>query len=174
MELHGDAEPLQKPRCVGLCFPAIELCKLGLELARTHAVFLGELVLFVERVLFLHDIVQVLVAHDDGVQNGVRVILVLVLLQNGQARAGLEGNAAGGGFELSGEDFQERRLARAVRADDAVAVAGGELQVDLLKKNAAAELHGEVGNRNHIGTPCLRIVSVSLPQTGAKRKGKSS
>ena len=85
----------------------------------------------------------------------VRVILVLVLLQNGHARAGLEGNAAGGGLELAGEDFQERRLARAVRADDAVAVAGRELQVDLLKQNAAAELHGEVGNRDHIGFSLL-------------------
>ena len=153
MQLHGDAKTLQKARSVGLCLPAIELCKLGFQLAGAHAVVLGEVVLFIEGVLFLHNIVQVLVAHDDSIENRIGVVLVLVLLQNGKARAGLEKHLAGGRFQLAGENFQKRRLARAVRADDAVAVAGGKLQVDLLKKNAAAKLHGKIGNGNHAVSP---------------------
>ena len=153
VQLHGDAKTLQKARSVGLSLPAIELCKLGFQLAGLHAVFLGKIVLFIEGVFFLHDIVQVLVAHDDSIENRIGVILVLVLLENGQARAGLEKHLAGGRLQLAGENFQKRRLARAVGADDAVAVAGGKLQVDLLKKNTAAKLHGKIGNGNHAVSP---------------------
>ncbi len=40
--------------------------------------------------------------------------------------------------------FQKGRFARAVRADHAVAVAGRELQVDVLKQRLSAELQTEI------------------------------
>ena len=90
-----------------------------------------------------------LVAHDDSVENGIGVILVLVLLQNGHPRAGLDGYLAGRRLELAGQDLQKRRLARAVGADDTVAVARHELQIDLLEQHRPAKLHGKIGNRDH-------------------------
>jgi hypothetical protein len=44
--------------------------------------------LFVKRVLLLHHVVQVLVAHDDRVQHGVLVVLEVILLQNGHPLLG--------------------------------------------------------------------------------------
>ncbi len=39
-----------------------------------------------------------------------------------------------GGGELAAEHAHQRRLAGAVGADDAVAVAGGKLEIDILKE----------------------------------------
>jgi hypothetical protein len=46
---------------------------------------------------------------------------------------------AGGGLQIAGEDAQKRGFAGAVGADDAVAVAGSEFQVNMLKKRLARE-----------------------------------
>ena len=60
-----------------------------------------------------------LVAHDDGIENGVVIVGVLVLLQNGDPLVRVDGDAAGGGVQLSGEDPQEGGLAGTVGSDDA-------------------------------------------------------
>ena len=163
MQLDRDAEALQELGGVGFGLPAVQLGEFGLEFAGAEAVFLGEVLLFVEGVLLLHDIVEVLVAHDDGVEDGVFVVLELILLEDGHARAGLEEDIAGRRLQLAGEHFQKGGFAGAVRADDAIAVAGCELQVDLLEQDAAAELHAEVGNCDH-SLLLILIVPFSIAQ----------
>ena len=143
------AQALEQTACVGLCFPAAHFGKLCLQVGGTETVLVGEVGLFVDGVLFLHHVIQVLVAHDDGVENGVIVVGVLVLLQNGQTLALFNGDSAGGGIQLTGEDSQEGGLAGAVGTDDAVAVAGEELEVNVLEQPLTAELHAEVGYCNH-------------------------
>ena len=73
----------------------------------------------------------------------------VVLLQNGYPLVGVNGDGTVGGIQLAGENAQEGGLTRAVGADDAVAVAGQELQVHVLEQPLAAELHTEVGNSDH-------------------------
>ena len=141
MQLRADAQPLEQAGGVGLGFPAAKLGKFRFQVCRPEAVLVGEVRLFVDGVLFLHNVIQVLVAHDDGVQDGVFVVGVLVLLQNGDPLARLDGNAAGGGIQIPGENPQEGGFARSVGADDAVAVAGQELQVHMLEQPLATELH---------------------------------
>ena len=89
------------------------------------------------------------VAHDDRVHDGVIVIGVLVLLQNGDPLGGVDGDGAVGGVQLPRQDAQERGLARAVGADDAIAVAGEELQVNVLEQPLTAKLHTEIAYCNH-------------------------
>ncbi len=101
------------------------------------------------------------VSHDDGVQDGIFVVGVLVLLQNGDPLARVDGNGAGGGVQLSREDAQEGGLARAVGADDAIAVAGEELQVHMLEQPLTAELHTQIADCDH------RILLISTPHGGA-------
>ena len=123
--------------------------KFGFQVCSPQAVFVGEIGLFIDGVLFLHHIIQMLVAHDDGVQDGVFVVGVLVLLQNGDPLVGIDGDRAAGGIQLAGEDPQEGGLACAIGADDAVAVAGQELQVNMLEQPLAAKLHTEIADSNH-------------------------
>jgi len=54
-----------------------------------------------------------------------------------------EDDAAGGGRDLAGDEVEERRLARPVRADDAAALSWFEGQVDLLDRPEPAEGPGD-------------------------------
>ena len=141
VELCADAETLQQAGSVGLGFPAPQLRKLCLQVRGPEPIFVGEVRLFVNGILFLHHIVKMLVAHDDGIHNGEVIVGVLVLLQYGDPLGGVDLHRAGGGVQVPGEDPQEGGLARAIGTDDAVAVAGQELQIYMLKQPLAAELH---------------------------------
>ena len=138
---------------------AVHVGKFRLQLGGADAVLVGEVGLFIDGVLFLHHIVQVLVAHDDGVQNGVFVVGVLVLLQHGHPLVRVHGDGAAGGVQLPGENPQEGGFAGAVGADDAVAVAGEELEIHILEQPLAAKLHTEIGYCDHF---ILLIVSFSF------------
>ena len=88
-------------------------------------------------------------AHDDRAQDLVVIVGVVILLQDSEALARRDLDCAACRLNVACQQFEEGGLAGTVRADDAVAVAGGKLQVDLLKKNAASKLHGKIGNRDH-------------------------
>ena len=135
--------------CLGVGIPAVHLSKLGLELSGTVAVLLGEGVVGVDLVLFLHDLIQTRIALDDGVQNGEIVVREVVLLEHGHARTGFDGNIARRRVQLARQDFQEGGLACAVCADDAVAVALGEFDVDFFEQRFSAEVQADVGYGNH-------------------------
>ena len=87
----------------------------------------GHLGLLVDGVPFLQGLPEALVAHDHGVHDGVVVVGVLVLLQNGHPLGGVNGDGTLGGFQFPGEDPQERGLACTVGTDNTVAVAGQKL-----------------------------------------------
>ena len=136
------AETLKDAPRVGFGFPAAELGEFLLKLRRADAVLVGEVLFFVYRVLLLAAVVEPQVADDDRVEHGVVVEEALVLLEDGHAALRVEHDAAGGRLQLAGKYLDEGGFARAVRADDAVAVAGGELQIDARKQHRRAELHG--------------------------------
>ncbi len=69
----------------------------------------------------------------------------LVLAQLAQPLAAVERDVAGRRLEIAAEDFHERRLAAAVGADQAVAIAVAELDRDVLEQGLGAELHRDVG-----------------------------
>ena len=150
MQLCADAQTLQQTGSIGFCLPAPQFGKFRFQVGSPQAILVGEVGLFVDGILFLHHFVQMLVAHDDGVQDGVFVVGVLVLLQNGYPLVRVNGDAAGGGVQISGENPQEGGLAGTVGADDAVAVAGQELQIHMLEQPLTAKLHTEVANCNHV------------------------
>ena len=154
VQLCADAQTLQQTGSVRLGFPAPQFRKLRLQVRRPQAVLIGEVRLFVDGVLFLHDVVQVLVAHDDGVHDGVVIVGVLVLLQNGDPLGGVDLNGAGGRIQLPGEDAQEGGLARTVGADNAIAVAGQKLQIHMLEQPLPTELHTQIADCDHCLSPC--------------------
>ena len=99
------------------------------------------------------------VSHDDGVEDGIFIVGVLVLLQNGDPLGGVDGDGTGGGIQFPSQNPQEGGFARAVGADDAVAVAGQELQINVLEQPLAAELHTEVAYSNHFLLLIFNIIS---------------
>ena len=150
MELGAHAQALEDAAGVALGLPAAQLGVLLLQLAGADAVGLGHLLLGIEGLLLLADVVEALVAHDDGVHDVVGVVGVLILLEHRHAGLGQDGDLAGGGLQLAGEDFQEGGFTRAVGADDAVADALGELEIHVGKEGLAAVGQAQVGNCNHV------------------------
>ena len=75
----------------------------------------------------------------------------MVLLQNGHPLFLGDDDLAGGGLQIPGEDAEEGGLAGAVGADDAVAVAGNELQLHVLEQGLAAEVHAYIVDCDHVG-----------------------
>ena len=149
VQLRADAQALQQAGSIGFGFPAPQLRELRLQVRRPQAVLIGKVRLFIDGVLFLHDVVQVLVAHDDGVHDGVVIVGVLVLLQNGDPLGGVDLNGAGGRIQLPGEDAQEGGLARPVGADNAIAVAGQKLQIHMLEQPLPTKLHTQIADCDH-------------------------
>ena len=147
----GEAKALNEPGHVGFGLPAAHFGKFSLQLAGLHAVLVGEVLFFIEGVLLLHHIVKPLVAHHHRIQHGVGVILEVVLLQNGHPLFLGNNDLAGGGLQIPGEDAEEGGLAGAVGADDAVAVAGNELQLHVLEQGLAAEVHAYIVDCDHVG-----------------------
>ena len=146
-----EAQSLDEAAGVGLRLPAAHLGVLGLQLAGPDAVLVGEVGLFVEGVLLPLHFIEPGIAQDDGVQHRVGIVLEVVLLQDAHALVVRDDDLAGGGLQFPGEDAQEGGLARAVGPDDAVAVAGGELQVHVLEEGLAAEVEAQIVDNDHGG-----------------------
>ena len=152
--LRRDPQAGQQRRSVALRVPAVHLGKLAFQLRGLFPVRLAEVRLRVQRVLFLHDVVQPLVAHDDRIQNRIGVVHELVLLQGAHPLVRRDAHGAGRGLQFTAQDLQERGFAGAVRANDAIAVAGQELQVRAGKQLLSAE-----GQRNIAYCDHFRLIS---------------
>ena len=157
----GEAKALNEPGHVGFGLPAAHFGKFGLQLAGLHTVLVGEVLFFIEGILLLHHVIEALVAHHHRVQHGVGVILEMVLLQNGHPLFLGDDDLARGGLQIPGEDAEEGGLASAVGADDAVAVAGNELQLHVLEQGLATEVHAYIVDCDHVGILSSRSLRFS-------------
>ena len=101
--LLGESQTLDKLGSVRLCFPAVKLCEFRFQFGSAGAVLLGEILLGIERVLFLHDVVKTLVSENYGVLYGVVVKRIVILAQNGHTQLRRLGNTALCRLEVSAE-----------------------------------------------------------------------
>ena len=85
----------------------------------------------------------------DRLAHAVSVIRVLVLHQNTHALVFVDGHVALVGFELAAQNTQKGGFARAVGADDAVAIPLGEFHIHVFEQHAAAELQCYVVYADH-------------------------
>ncbi|MNE08901.1 hypothetical protein D3C80_1015630 [compost metagenome] len=123
---------------------AVHFSEFCFQLGHGHAVFFGHFWQRIDTVALSLDPPQFLVAHDHGVDHGKFFVGELVLAQFTQTHVRLEHDLACGRLQVAAEDFHEGRLAAAVGADQAVAVAVVELDRDVLEQGLGAELHGDV------------------------------
>ena len=89
-------------------------------------------------------------AAHDHVEHALVLVAELVLIQLAEPHARLQHDVAGARLEIAAQHLHERGFARAVRADQAIAVAVGEFDRDLLEERLGAELNGDVGSGEHI------------------------
>jgi len=85
----------------------------------------------------------------DHVDHALVLVAELVLVQLAHPQAGLEHHVTRALLEVAAEDLDQRRLAAAVRADQPIAVAVGELDRDALEERLGTKLYGDVRGREH-------------------------
>ena len=136
----ADAQAVQQLGRIGLGIPAVQLRKLRLQLTGTDAVLIAEIRLGIDGILLVHNVHQVLVAHDDSAQHLILVIGIMVLLQYGHALTRGNVDGALGWLNIATQELQEGGLAGTVGTDNAIAVARRELDGYVLKEDALAKL----------------------------------
>ena len=89
-------------------------------------------------------------SHDNRAQHLDLVIGVVILLQDSETLARRDIYDAACRFDIPREQLEKSRLPRAVCTDDAVAISGRKLQIDVFVKDAFAELQTEIVDGNHL------------------------
>jgi len=162
----ADAQTVQQRFGIRLSFPAVHLCEFRFQLRSPDAVRIRKIFLCINRVLFLHDLIEALAAHDDRVEDVIRIILEMILFQEGDPVSGRHGNISGSRIQLSVKDFEEGRFAGSVRSDEPVAVSLRELDVDVFEKSFLSDAVGYIVCCDHFPSPALlffRLTSSIVP-----------
>ena len=141
-----EAEIGQKLSRVRLRAPTVHVRELALKLGHPHAVRVGKIRLRVDSVLFRHDVKKHFVPHDDGREDRELVKGELVLLKDRNAFAWRHHDIDGRGVDLARQDLKERGLARPIRADQSVTIAGGENDINVGEKFALSVLQRHAVN----------------------------
>ena len=149
VKLGLDAQTVEQGLRVGFRFPAVHFGKFRLQLAGPDAVLIGKILFGVEGVLFLHDLIQTAVALDDRIQYDLTVVFIVVLLQERQPLSGGHGHSTVGGIQLAGQDLEEGGFARAVGADNTVAVAFRKFNGNVFKKRLLTQSQCNAVCLNH-------------------------
>jgi hypothetical protein len=147
--LLGDAEAEEQLRRSRFGGVAAVLRVLRLQLRRFYVVVLRRALVRVDRVALLHRAPHLRVAHQHHVEDALGFIGELVLAEPAEALVRVDRDRARARLELAGEDLHERGFPAAVRADQAVAVAAAELDVDVGKEGLGPVLHGDAGGDDH-------------------------
>ena len=141
-----DSQPLEELGGVTFRVPASQLGKLGLQLACPDAVLIGKIRLCVKGVLFLCNFVDAGVTQNHRFQHLLIVVLELILPQDRHPKVLRDSHLPGGGLQLPGKNLQKGGFPRPVGADDAVAVAGGELEGGPCEELLPSKGQADVGN----------------------------
>src|ERR1017187_10355102 len=170
MDFFENIEAVEQDSGVGFGSVSVFVADDAFEFAKTHAVGIRELRLFVNAVALFKGGPERLVAHNDGINDTIGVEGELVLAENAEF-AGAD-DVAFLGVELAGEDLHEGGLAGAVGAREAVATAGDEADAYIFKEDFGAVAHGDVADTKH---DCwfLNLIPVAVhgPQVGGGRSG---
>ena len=143
-DLFRDAETGEQDCRLGLDVVAVQFGKLGLQFAASDAVRLGELRLGIDRVPLPHHLIETLMTDQHGVGGGFLFKGELVLAEHCNTLAGADKNIPFVRVEPAGQDLQESGLPGTVGADNAIAVAGGEFNIDVFEDNPLAIGKGDV------------------------------
>ncbi|RMU70218.1 hypothetical protein ALP23_05335, partial [Pseudomonas syringae pv. apii] len=141
-----DADTQAQQQFTGAGFGGITVHfrKLGFQLGNGHAVVFTHFRQRIDAVALGLDLPQLFVTHDHGVEHGELFIGELILAQLTQTHVRLQHHLPTRRLEVATEDFHERGLAAAVRANQAVTVTGAKLDRDILEQGFGAELHRDV------------------------------
>ena len=146
----GDADAEQQLAGARFRRVAVLLGERRFELGGPDVVVLGRVGVRVDGVLVLAHLPHFAMAHQHHVEHAHVLVGELILLELAQPLVRVERDVAARRLEVAAEDLHQRRLAAAVRADQAVTIPVAELDADVLEQGLRPELHGDVGGGQHL------------------------
>ena len=149
MEICFDPKTIQQLSSIGFCFPTVHFCKFSFQFTGTNTVFISEIWFCIDSFLFLHDIIQSLIPHNNGIQYRISVIFEMVLLKERKTLAGSNGDISVGCFKLSGKNFKESRFSGTVGTDQAITVPFCEFNIYIFKQRFFADSQSNIICCNH-------------------------
>ena len=119
------------------------------------------------------DLMQQGISHDHDIQDPIRLVLEMVLFEHRHAGLGRKGYLPRILLYLPGKELEEGGFSGAVRAYDAVAISGGEFEIDVLEKHAFAEGKAKIADRDQWGSFFAgRVRAVVCADILAKKREK--
>ena len=94
MQILLDTETAQEGCRLALSVPPIEVGKLLLQLSYLDTIFVGKVFLSVDSVLLLHDLPELVMPHQDGVDDGILIESEVVLAEHRESLIGSKGDGA--------------------------------------------------------------------------------
>ena len=94
MQILLDAETAQEGCRLALSVPPVEVGKLLLQLSRLDTIFVRKVFLSVDSVLLLHDLPELVMPHQDGIDDRVLIEGEVILTQHRESLIGSEGDGA--------------------------------------------------------------------------------
>ena len=144
-----NAETIQQAFRFRLRIPAIHIGKLCFQLRSTHPIGIRKIFFLIKRVLLVHDRDETFMPEHDRTQHLNVVERIVILLEHGETLTRRDVYRAFRRLNVARKNAQKRRLARAVRADDAVTISRRELDAYILEQDALAKLQRQSACTNH-------------------------
>ena len=119
---------------------AVHFRKFAFKLGGADTVLFGKIGIGIQGVLFVHNIDQTFVAAHNGAEHRFVVVHILILLQYRHTFVFIQRNVSLLRLDLARKHLQKCGFSRAVCADNSVAVALGEFQINVFEQFFAAVL----------------------------------
>src|SRR5690606_2358226 len=129
--------------------PAVHLSKFALKLGSPDSIRFGKIRFCIDRILLLHQAPEVLMAHHHRVNYSNFVKGIVILTKYSHTLSGFNRHVATGRINVAREDLQKSGFACTVCSDYAIAVAGGKLDIYLVKQHTFSELKRQIISSDH-------------------------
>ena len=137
-----NTQAIQQLGCIRLSIPAVQLSKFSLQLTSTDTIFITEIWLSINSILFVHNVYQMLITHNNSTKNLILIKGKVILLQHRHTLARSNINRSLGRLNITTQKLQKSRFTSTIGTNNAIAVARGKFDGYILKQDTFAKLQG--------------------------------
>ena len=156
MESHRNSKAIKHLGSICFSLPTSKFAEFSFQLCSPETILFREILLGVDGVPFLHNIIEMLISHDNSIKNLILVILEVVLLKSCKSFTRSYYNLTCIRLNISRQYLKECGFTCSIGTDDTIAVTRSELKVYLLEEDLCSIGKGNVGCCNHSNLLCIR------------------
>jgi len=162
--------PQAQQQLAGACLRRVsaQFGEVRLQVCRPDVILLAGVRVRVYAVALVFGFPKFRVPHQHDVEHPLLFEFELVLAELAQALALVNGDVAVGRLEIAAQDFHQRRLAAAIGADQAIAVAVAKFDRHVFEERLGAELDCEICSGEHGVEICVFVTEAACSRAKAR------